>query len=108
MGQANRDLVTNHHQARVHAEELVGLFRRLAPNTAPVTTANRELSRSFSPWMLRVVACFSVVVASKNSLGTLATVTETRSEGPDGTGVQVQAAQPLSGAGHCRLASRPS
>ncbi|WP_020667458.1 hypothetical protein [Amycolatopsis nigrescens] len=45
MGQVNRELVLNHHQAHAHAEELVALFQRLAPAAAPVTTAHRELAR---------------------------------------------------------------
>lgn len=45
MGQANRDLIMNHHQAREHAEDLVGLFQRVAPNARPTTSPNRELAR---------------------------------------------------------------
>lgn len=45
MGRANRELTMNHHQARAHAEALVGLFRRLAPAAATTSTPNRELAR---------------------------------------------------------------
>jgi hypothetical protein len=45
MGQVNRNLVMNNHQARIHAEELVALFQRLAPGAAPAGTPHRELAR---------------------------------------------------------------
>jgi len=45
MGQANRELVMNHHQARAHAERLVELCREVAPGASPHTTASGELAR---------------------------------------------------------------
>jgi hypothetical protein len=45
MGQANRELILIHHLASTHVQELVTLFRRLAPRAAPATTPYRELAR---------------------------------------------------------------
>jgi len=45
MGQVNRELIMNHHQARTHAEQLVDLSRELVPAASPNTTARRELAR---------------------------------------------------------------
>lgn len=45
MGQANRELILMHHVAGEHAQELIALFRRLAPRAAPATTPYRELAR---------------------------------------------------------------
>jgi hypothetical protein len=45
MGLVNRDLVSNNHQARTHAEQLVDLGRKLAPASSPSTTPRRELAR---------------------------------------------------------------
>jgi hypothetical protein len=45
MGQANRELVLMHHIAGVHAQELVALFRRLAPRATPAMTPYKELAR---------------------------------------------------------------
>jgi len=45
MGQANRDLVLAHHDARSHAYALVELFRRLSPRPEPAAGPLRELAR---------------------------------------------------------------
>ncbi|MBP2326190.1 hypothetical protein JOF56_006575 [Kibdelosporangium banguiense] len=45
MGQVNRELILNNHQAREHVEDLVALFQRLVPCAAPASTPNRELAR---------------------------------------------------------------
>ncbi len=45
MGQANRELIMNHHQARTHADQLALLCKELAPNAPPNGTPNRELAR---------------------------------------------------------------
>lgn len=45
MGLQNRELATRHHRARAHAEELVGILRRLAPRTPTPEVPHRELAR---------------------------------------------------------------
>ena len=46
MGRANRDLVLKHHQARGHAEALVGLFARIAGTRVGATgNPDEELAR---------------------------------------------------------------
>jgi hypothetical protein len=45
MGQANRELILMHHTAGAHVQELVALFRRLAPRAAPANTPFPELAR---------------------------------------------------------------
>jgi hypothetical protein len=45
MGPANRDLAVANHSASRHAQELVALFRRLAPRTERIDAPLRELSR---------------------------------------------------------------
>jgi hypothetical protein len=47
MGHVNRTLVMKHHQARMHVQALVGLFREVSERAAdaPPVTAARELSR---------------------------------------------------------------
>jgi len=45
MGQLNRDLVLAHHDARTHAYELIGLFRRLRERPEPLAGPLRELAR---------------------------------------------------------------
>jgi hypothetical protein len=45
MGQVNRDLVLEHHDARTHAYELVELFRRMKPRAEAATGPLRELAR---------------------------------------------------------------
>jgi hypothetical protein len=45
MGQANRDLVLAHHDARSHAYALVELFRRLGRRPEPAAGPLRELAR---------------------------------------------------------------
>jgi hypothetical protein len=45
MGSVNIDLARMHHSAARHAEELVGLFERLAPTRPPANTPLREFAR---------------------------------------------------------------
>lgn len=45
MGPANRDLAIAHHSAAKHSQELVSLFRRLAPRREPLDAPLRELAR---------------------------------------------------------------
>jgi hypothetical protein len=45
MGPANRELAVAGHGAREHAQELVGVFERLAPRRDPVDAPLRELAR---------------------------------------------------------------
>lgn len=45
MGSVNLDLARMHHSAAQHAEELVGLFERLAPGEPPSNTPLREFAR---------------------------------------------------------------
>lgn len=45
MGPVNRDLARLHHAAHTHVEQLVDLFRRLAPSAPPPDAPLRELAR---------------------------------------------------------------
>ncbi len=45
MGHVNRTLVLKHHQARTHAQELVGLLTEVAPQVSPGVTEAAELAR---------------------------------------------------------------
>ncbi len=45
MGPVNHDLVISHHRANVHAQELVGLFERLAPRPPRPRGALEEMAR---------------------------------------------------------------
>ena len=45
MGQANREIITKHHQARMHADQIALLCKELVPNAPANTTPNRELAR---------------------------------------------------------------
>ena len=45
MGPPNRDLAVVNHSANKHAQELVSLFRRLAPRHEPVAAPVREMAR---------------------------------------------------------------
>ena len=45
MGHVNRTLVLKHHQARTHAQELVGLLAEVAPHVSPGVTQAGELAR---------------------------------------------------------------